>query len=231
MNNASKIDKRRKQAIPDEIAYQSKMAEPSELEFRQVIDPALVSRKGKHKAGINRTQAYKVKRAFEKYQRNWDRQFAEDAKLFKEKVRSAQDTFAKGASEIPLALTGIKSLESGPVRIAVFWLSGDSRARGLLRPADRTVEPSEPFNITTPEQRNSLRALLLARLVQSGAAILHAQLDPAVVTEMNTVDNHLAQSMVDPGLGLMPFATEALSHLDYIVENGQLFLSVKVSQV
>ena len=230
-NNAGKIDERRKESIPDEITYLSKVAEPSEQEFRKLIDAAFISRSGKNKAGINATQANKIKKAWRKYQRNWDHQFADDAKRFKDKVKAAEDTYAEKVSETTLALTGLKSLESGPARIAVYWLTGDPKARGLMRPADHEVEPSQPFNITTATQRNSLRALLFSRLVQSGMAILHANFDTTVISDMNALDNHLAQSLVDSSLGLTPFASGGVSHLDFVVENGQLFLSIKVSQI
>lgn len=230
-NNAGKIDDRRKESIPDEIAYLSKIAEPAEQEFRKLLDAGFVSRKGKNKAEINRVQAFKIKKAWLKYLRNWEHQFADDAKRFKDKVKAAENTYAERVSETTLAFTGVKSLESGPARIAVYWLTGDAKARGLLRAADQEVEPSQPFNITLANQRNSLRALLLSRLVQSGMSILHANFDSAVIADVNTVDNHLAQSLIDPGLGLVPFAPGAASHLDFVVENGQLFLSVKVSQI
>jgi len=234
-NNAAKIDDRRKTSIPDEMTFQSKIAEPSEQEYRRVLDPAFVSRSGKHKDDINFTQAYKAKNAWKKYRRNWNHQFETVdgvvAKRFIDQVKAAEDTFAENASKISLALTGLKTLESGPVRIALYWLSGDSKAKGLLRPADRIMEPSEPFSITTVERRNSLRAILSSRLMQSGSAIMHSQFNAAVITSMNDQDNHIAQSLVDPGIGLVPFANGAESHLDYVVENGQLFLSVKVSQI
>jgi hypothetical protein len=53
----------------------------------------------------------------------------------------------------------------------------------------------------------------------------------AVITEENDQTNHLVQSMVDPSLGLMPFATGAETRLDFITENSQLFLEVQVTQV
>lgn len=234
-NNTDKMIDRIESSIPDEITYLSKIAEPAEQEFRNLLNPAFVSRKGKTKDRINETQAYKINKAWNKYKRNRDHMFETVdgvvAKRFKDKVAASKNNYGERLSETTLSFTGIKSMESGPVRIAIYWLTGDLKARRLLRQSDRIMAPSEPFCITLPGEKNSLRMLLNSRLVQSGMAILHSRFSPAVITEMNDIDNHQAQSLVDPGLGLMPFATGANSHLDYIVENGQLFLSVKVSQI
>ncbi|GAG39912.1 unnamed protein product, partial [marine sediment metagenome] len=140
-------------------------------------------------------------------------------------------TYAERLSETTLAFTGIKSIESGPVRIAIFWLTGDIRARDLVRQADQVMVPSEPYNITIAEKRSSLRQVLNSRLIQSGIAIMHAQLNDAVMTEVNTLDNSLVQGFINPLIGLQPFAPGGDSHLDFIKENDQLYLSVKVSTV
>ncbi|MBI4835037.1 MAG: hypothetical protein HY811_09510, partial [Planctomycetes bacterium] len=222
-------------SIPDEVTYLSKIAEPSEQAFRSVLNPAFISRSGKDLNSINITQAYKSKNAWKKYKRNWAHQFETvdgvPAKRFKDSVKAAEDTFAEKISGSTLAFTGLKSLESGPIRIAVYWLTGDPKGRGLLRQADRIIVPSEPFNITKVEQRNSLRSLVNSRLIQSGMAIMHASLSMPVITAMNTLDNSLIQGFIDPALGLESFTPGGASHLDFIKENEQLFLSVKVSQV
>ncbi|MBI4835158.1 MAG: hypothetical protein HY811_10160 [Planctomycetes bacterium] len=234
-NNAEKMDDRIKTSIPDEMTYLSKLADTSELEFRRVIDPSFTNRKGEDKNKINATQAYKIRKSYPKYQRNRTHMFETvdgvTAKRFKDRVQASQDTYAERVSETTLAFTGIKSLESGPARIVIFWLTGDPKARGLIRPADRIMAPSEPFSVTTPEKRNLLRQALSTRLIQSGMRIVHSALSGSIITEMNNVGNSVVQGYLDPSLGLESFTPGGASHLDFIKENGQLFLSVKVSQV
>ncbi|MBI4835106.1 MAG: trypsin-like peptidase domain-containing protein [Planctomycetes bacterium] len=234
-NNADKLIDRIKTTIPDEITYLSRIAEPAEQEFRKVLDPAFISRKGKNKNRINATQAYKIKQAWARYLKNLEYMFENvdgvAAKRFKDKVQASKDAYADRLSETTLALTGVKALESGPARIAVFWLSGDSKAKGLMRAADQYVAASEPFNVTTMEKRNSLRSLLFARLIQGGITIIHAGMGMPVITEVNTLLNSLVQGMIDPMLGLESFTPGGASHVDFIKDNGQLFLEVKVSQV
>ncbi|MBI4834525.1 MAG: hypothetical protein HY811_06880 [Planctomycetes bacterium] len=233
--NADKLIERLKAVIPDEMSYLSKMAEPAEQAYQNVLDPAFVSRRGKNKSKINASQAYKIKRAWAKYLRNLDHAFETvdgvTAKRFKDNVIAAKEDYAERLSESTLALTGIKALESGPARIAVYWLSGDSKAKGMMRAADLYMAPSEPFNVTTAEKKNSLRVLLISRLIQGGISIIQGGMGMPLITEVNTLLNSLVQGMVDPALGLESFAPGGASHLDFVKDNGQLFLSVKVSQV
>ncbi|MBI4834893.1 MAG: trypsin-like peptidase domain-containing protein [Planctomycetes bacterium] len=234
-NNAGKLIDRLQAVIPDEVSYLSRLAEPAQQEYQKVLDPSFISRKGKNKAKINTTQAYKIKKAWTKYLKNLNFMFETIdgvvAKRFKDKVDSSKEAYAERLSETTLSLTGIKSLESGPARIAVYWLTGDSKAKGLMRASDEYVVPSEPFNVTTVEKRNSLRALVMSRLIQSGMAIMHSSLSKPLIDELNLLDNSLVQGMIDPALGLESFAPGGASHLDFVKENGQLFLEVKVSQV
>ncbi|MBI4833750.1 MAG: hypothetical protein HY811_02865 [Planctomycetes bacterium] len=233
--NAEKLIERLRAVIPDEVAYLSRIAEPAEAEYQKVLDPAFISRKGKNKNRINSTQAYKIKQAWARYLQNMNLMFETidgvPAKRFKDKVNSAKDIYADRLSATTLALTGIKSMESGPARIAVYWLTGDSKSKGIMRPADLYLAPSEPFNVTTAEKRSSLRSLIFARLIQGGISIIHSGMGMPVITEVNTLLNSLVQGMIDPALGLESFTPGGASHLDFVKDNGQLFLEVKVSQV
>ena len=55
--------------------------------------------------------------------------------------------------------------------------------------------------------------------------------DTAVMAAQNARINHLVQNLIDPALGLTPFATGGLSHVDYILEDDQLFLDIQVDQI
>ncbi len=85
--------------------------------------------------------------------------------------------------------------------------------------------------VTTPDQVPSFKAALIGRLTQAGAAIVKSSYNPTVMAAQNGRINHLVQSLVDPALGLMPFATGALSHVDYIRDHGQLYLEIQVNQI
>lgn len=221
--------------IPNEEAYLTKMAEPALQEYRSLVNPAFLSRRGRNKDHITNAHGYKLKKGWLKYKRNRNYMFETVdgviAKRFKDKVTAAKNNYSERVGETTLALTGVKGIESGPARTAVFWLTGDAKARGLLRQADREVQSSMPFCVTWPENKGTLRQMLNTNIIRSGIAVIHSGFDSAIVTDENTKLNHLVQSMVDPGIGLVPFATGALSHLDFVREGGQLYLSVKVSQI
>jgi hypothetical protein len=234
-NNAEKLFDRVNELIPNEEAYLSKIAEPALQEYRSLIDPSFVSRKGRGKDRITNAQAYKLKKGWLKFKRN--KNYMSEtvdgvvAKRFKDKVEAAKNNYAERVGETTLSLTGVRGVESGPVRTAIYWLSGDPKARGLMRTADREIQPSIPFCITWVDNKSTLRQVLNTNLIRSGIAILHSGVDAAVITDENTKLNHLIQTVVDPGIGLVPFATGANSHLDFVKEGGQLYLSVKVTQI
>jgi hypothetical protein len=73
--------------------------------------------------------------------------------------------------------------------------------------------------------------MLNERIIQAGIRIIKSNFSAAVIAEENAQDNHLVQSLVNPALGLVPFATGAESRIDFITENNQLFLEIKVSQI
>jgi len=68
-------------------------------------------------------------------------------------------------------------------------------------------------------------------LTQAGAAIVKSSYSPTVMTAQNGRINHLVQSMVDPSLGLTPFATAGLSHVDYVRDHDQLYLEIQIDQI
>ena len=234
-NNTDKLVERIGQIIPDEVAYLTKMAEPALQEYRSVIDPAFISRKGRGKAHISNAQGYKLKKGWSKYERNRTHMFETvdgiPAKRYKDKVAAAKDNYSERVGETTLALTGMKVLESGPARTAGFWLTGDAKARGLMRKADKEVQPSVPFCVTWPANKGTLRQVLNSNIIRSGIAIIHSSFDASMILSENDRLNHLVQSMVDPATGLMPFATGAESHLDFVKQGGQMYLSVKVTQI
>lgn len=229
VQNANKMYERRNTRIASEMDYLN-YAELAQQESQNVISPSFISRSGKHKNQIDRVRAHKLKKGWEKAATAWEHQMGNGAEPFKNKVRAMQGVYGKRVSETTLAFTGIRAIESGPVRIAICFISGDPRSRGLLRPSDRILQPSQPFSITAPEKRNSLRILLNSRLIQNGMAVLHSELDPAVINEVNQINNSLAQSLVDPSLGIIAFTTGGLSRLDYVNETGQLYLAVRVAR-
>ena len=52
-----------------------------------------------------------------------------------------------------------------------------------------------------------------------------------VISAHNDRTNNMVQHFLNPGLGLNPFATVGPSHVDYIMEDDQLFLDIQVDRV
>jgi hypothetical protein len=152
------------------------------------------------------------------------------AKRFKDLVDMMKPMFARGISERTLPFTGTKLEGRGCVPIAAHWLVKDKRVLDWLRAGDNVLEGG-PYLVTFPNQVPEFKAALTGRLIQAGAAIVKSNYDPIVMAAQNTRINHLVQSFVNPALGLMPFATGAMSHVDYIRDSDQLFLEIQVNQI
>ncbi|MBI4833213.1 MAG: hypothetical protein HY811_00105 [Planctomycetes bacterium] len=226
---AGRINDHMLNRVPDGEAYLNTIAERAEQEYQSYPNPGYISKKGLTTSGITSKFAANIKRAYEKFKENWKFMFDNDAANYKERVARGLGRFLKGIGERTLALTGFKKQGRGPAAIAGFWLSGDAKIIRELRSGD-TAEGG-PFRICPIGTEGDLRAALNQRLVKAGGLVLRSNLDDATIDSVNTAVNQLVQRYVDPSLGLESFTTGGASHVDFIKENKQLYLDIKVSQV
>lgn len=232
-NKAEIIDQRRRARVADEEVFLNKIADPSEQGYQSYPNPTFISRHSLPAAAITVKQASNLKRTFGKYSDSWDYMFETvdgvPAKRFKEKVGRSQNAFSKGVAARTLPFTGFKKEGRGPSSIAGMWLIGDTLVLRELRSGDK-VEKGGPFRICPLEKRSDLKTTLNQRIIQAGAWILRANLADTVLTLQNERTNSLVQGFVDPALGIDPFTTGGLSHVDFTKRNQQLFLEIQVSQ-
>jgi len=225
--NAKRINDKLKIRIPDEGSFVSRLAAPSSEGYSPFVNPAFVNKSGLHRRDIVAGQYIKLREAYENYRQKLEDTFAEKdgvpAKLFKELVDRAKNRWT-------LPLTGSGPEDMGPAMIASLWVCGDQNVIQRLRGDDKVLEGG-PYLITELEERPALKAALTERIVQAGVAILKNGLDPAAMTDHNDRINHLVQRFADPGLGLIPFATGALSHLDFVRDGHKLFVDIQVSSI
>ena len=231
------INQRRKSKIPDEAAFQSKLAQLATQawgKFIGALSPTYRSKSGRLTSDIKNTHDKNLQGSFNHWSGKLDQMFATvdgiEAKLFKEQVAAAKQYWESIVGTKMLRLTGDKIRGEGAGTIATLWLTGEESAAGKLRPQDTHVIGG-PYRVCQEDMIQSLRAALMQRFVQAGVLIFSSNYDAAVISAQNDSINHLVQSLADPGLGLMPFASGALSHVDFVKEGELLKLSIQVSQV
>jgi hypothetical protein len=220
--------------IPDMQRFVERLAQPANDAFKGFVNPAFTSKRGQGASEIETAQGSNLKRSYDKFLKKLGYMFETvegvAAKRFKDLVDLMKPIFGTGISERLLPFTGTKIEGRGCVPIAVHWLVKDKRVLDWLRAGDNVLEGG-PYLVTFPNQVPEFKAALTGRLIQAGAAIVKSNYDPIVMAAQNTRINHLVQSFVNPGLGLMPFATGALSHVDYIKDGDQLFLEIQMNQI
>jgi len=232
--NALRIYQNLLRQVPDSVKFQEKIAGPSNQAFAGFVNPAFVSRHGNKKSHIVDSQGTNLREAYQKFVSGLTHAFETvdgvEAKRFKEKVEKARERYLEGFGRRALLFGGTKREGRGPATLASFWLVGDSRINGWMREGDRILEGG-PYQVCLTESRSAFKAALTERLIQAGIRVIKSNFSAAVMTEENNQNNHLVQSLIDPSLGLTPFATGGLSRLDFVTENNQLFLEVRVDQI
>ena len=231
--NARSINERRKKRIPNGEAFTQRVSGVSSKVYRQVINPAFVSRAGLSAQEIVNRQANNLKYAYKKYDDNLNAVYETvdgiEAKRFKERVEQARQHYADGTARKTLPFTGIPG-SRGPMAITCLWLTDDPIVEGELSGATEILEGG-PFMITRPEMRSSLKASLAPRLLQAGAAIVDSGFDLAIMKQENDITNSIVQGFVNHSLHLEPFATGGASHIDYgPFQEGIFGLDIQVTE-
>jgi hypothetical protein len=220
--------------IPDMKRFVERMGQPSHDGFAPFVNPDFVNKGGQGYDDIEASQASNIKRSYDKYRAKLDYMFATvdgvPAKRFKDMVDQMKDVYGLGAIARTLPFTGTKIEGRSCAPLAGLWLVNDLTVLDQLRSADKVIEGG-PFLVTLLNEVPSFKVMLNQRLIQAGASIVKRNFDAAALTEQNDRTNQLVQSLVDPGLGMTPFATGGKSHVDYIMEDDQLFLDIQVDQI
>jgi hypothetical protein len=233
-DNAELIENRLRTSIPDEGSFQSKLASSAAEQWTAFMDPAYRTKRGRTKTQVVETFAKNIGGAFAHWLGKVTDVFATvdgvKAKRFKEAVSNARPHMLEQLREKMLRITGDKVHGIGAGTIAVYWLTGEPTVAGKLRPGDQLISGA-PTRICQIEMDQAFRAALMNRFVQGAMMISNENYSVAAFTEQNTINNHLVQSLVDPGLGLMPFAPGAGSNVDFVIEDGIYKLRLKATQI
>jgi len=220
-----------RERFPDDVSFNSGLAEPAHKKFRDFVNPGYVSRAGSTQQGIRDSHLSNLMRAFGKYSNAIESAFANGATWFKSKVDSGKTNFSKGIAQRTLLFTGTKREERGPAPIAALWLTADPITLGLLRKSDTVIEGG-PYRVCPETKKPGLKGLLNQRLIQAGVEILKSGMNAAVIAAQNQLTAEQVQGFTDPGLDLIPFVGNSPdSHVDYIVQDGNLYLDIKVSKM
>jgi len=231
---AEVLNEKRKRRIKNAEAYQKLIAEESHEGWTPFINPGYRSKSGLDSAEIKGGHLANVKRAFKLYNRKLNRAFEKvdgvPAKRFKDAVDDAKGDFSRGVAERTLPMTGDRQEGLGPAAIAGYWLVGDKRTEQHLRGGDQVLAGG-PYRIIRDDMDPAFKAALAGRIIQAGANIIKMERDLATRTRQNGLTNLLVQGFVNPALGLEPFGTGGPSHVDFIIDNDELYLEIQVSRV
>jgi hypothetical protein len=233
-DNAELVENRIKTAIPNEAAFQSKLAGPAAEEWTAFMNPAYRTKRGHTRQQVVDTFAKNIGNSFGHWIGRITDAFATvdgvKAKRFKDAVNNARSYIAEQLRAKILRVTGDRANGIGAGAIACYWLTGEATVAGKLRPVDQLIAGA-PTRICQVEMVQSFRAALMNRFVQGAMLISNSNYDAAIITEQNTINNHLVQTFVDPGLGLVPFAPGAGSNVDFVIEDGIYKLRLKATQI
>jgi len=231
--NIPRLIEKFKAKIGDLKAYLAKIANPAIQGWQNVINPAFKSRSGKDAAGIRETQQANINRAYTKYEASLAHLFEtvdeEEAKRLKEIIDNKKDVFAEGMSDRTLRLTGDKIRGRGVAPLASMWLTGDITVTAILRAGDLILYGG-PVDISKPGLRPQLKSGLNARLIQSGVAIIHSEMDATRITSENTIINRFMDAMRDETVyeEFTAVLTPLKSHCGFFMRDGQLYLRIQV---
>jgi hypothetical protein len=226
ITNAARINLKRKKKIPDQPRYESKIAEASVNVYKNFIDPNFISEAGLTKKEIVAKHARKISAGFEKYNKNLDRAFAEDGKIFKQRIADSVERYVKNA-QITMRLTGDKIRGYGASALVPFWLVANRRIVQLLEHAAK-IEGA-PVNIIQPlELRGAFKAGLEPLLTQTGHTIIRAEFDRDTINDQNKLVNKFIAGLQDNKYA--KFTPGGDSHCDWgVEESGEFYIEVQLS--
>lgn len=218
--NASRVNEKRKAAVPTEEAFAGKIADPSAAGFQEIFTGITTTRKGKTQQMIYNAQRFKLQKAFVNWTTKLDFVFATvdgvEAKRFKDALESAKNLWGAGAAAGPLRATGTKLEGIGASVISGYWLTKHKKATASIRTGTDVIVSGSPFNICLAGLQNTMVSAVTQNMTFALITAQQAALDPTMLLVLNTRLNQVAQMFVDPALGLNAFTPGGASHLDII---------------
>lgn len=231
--NAERMHTRLKEKVSTDGEFQNKIVNVAIPKWLTVLNPAHVSEKERTYTEMRSRYTKRLKDSYTKWLTKLDLVFAEVdgimAKRFKDRVTASKPFWETSVARYVLPLMGDKVRGIGPAPIIASWLVGDSKATSQIQPGDTAT--GAPYNITRFGMKSPFKAGLIGILQRTSVGILMADLDPADVSAYNDVLNSFAQGFVNPALGLEPFTTGGLSHIDFVVLGSTLAIEAQVSTV
>jgi len=233
-NELPRMKTRINERLPDSQTFESRVAARSASGYSPLVNPGFHSKSGLDGTEVVTNQEANLRIAFDKFKRSID--FIYETvdgvvgKRFKDILAAKKQNLLDGLAKRGAPFTGISGEMAGACAIAILALTGDTRVMDLIRSADK-LKRGGPVLITNWRRIPYLKPSLMPRLVQAGVQIVKANYSAATMTTFNDLINHDVQSFVDPGLGFMPFATGAESHVDYVRQGEELWLDIKVTMI
>jgi len=132
-----------------------------------------------------------------------------------------------------MSVGAVQAYNRGVACLAPRFLTGDKKAINELIKSDR-LRQSDPVNIIQPaspvggpNMSSKFRQKCFYRLRHAGSEIMLMQGNQWTLDNENDKTNQLVNEFIRPDI--VPFITGGNSHIDYFVENDQLFLDIQVS--
>lgn len=203
-NNASRINDRRIEKIPDEGTFAAKVALPSSTKFSPMIDSAFVSQAGRNQANIIRLQYKNLSDSYDQWNNKLALAFATVdgtvAKRFKDQVNNSKDNWAAAVAKKTLRLTGDK-IRGMLATQSIYWATGDVNANQMTN--GHELLAGAPYDLTQGVLRQQFRAAMTNLIVQAGILIIGADFLAAEITAQNARLIALANMFQDAALDPM----------------------------
>lgn len=230
--NASRINDRRIEKIPDSGTFATKVADPSNEKFSPMVDSAFVSQAGVGAADIVRSHYKNLAASFDHWNDKLSLAFATidgvAAKRFIDQVNNSKTTWADMAALRTLRITGDK-IRGMLASQACYWATGDYKANQMTNGHELLF--GAPYDLTQGVLRQQFRAAFMNLIVQAGLIIIKADLLAATMTAQNTRLNALCELFKDAAID--SFAepdAPATSYCGFVFEDPQLKFHVRIQE-
>jgi len=218
--------------ITDDGTFINEMATPASKAYKGLLNPAFVSKSGRTAQGIGDAHAKNMGKRFSKWLDHITKAFATvdgvPAKGFKDKVDAAVDNWASEMADKTIRLTGDKVRGRSVAPVASFYLVGDERASGWIKPGD--VSDGAPYNITVDTERTAVKASVQQKLIQGGMMVINSEYQSSVIDEQNAINASLLTKLRDPARCDAFVTTPAVDKCfcSWAMDDNLLYLHIRV---
>ncbi|MFH1227877.1 MAG: hypothetical protein V1701_08230 [Planctomycetota bacterium] len=198
-NAAETMNDRRQAKIPDDGTFINEMAGRAAQDFRQVLNPAYITKGGRSVEEIQDTHKTNVTGAFNIWNDKINDAFATKdgivAKDFKAKIDRAKNRWALQIGAKTLRLTGDKIRGRSVAPIAAFFLVGDMKAQGWMRPSD--AASGTPYNVARDGEASTMKTAIQQRLVQGGMMVINSEFGATTIARQNLLNTAVLNGLRD----------------------------------